>query len=403
MSRGKHHALQLPLRSGADLGHGHDVESYLIREDRGRGLPFPLQSSTPSAQHESLGICFANCQLIWTCLLFAVLVFCPFGSALQSAAATITFNVFIARHNTLHNTMAPRPRLRPLSTLSRGWQCRALLPAPPHNLARPLSTSSAAPADTIPQAPPQRWLSDLHARLGKCIMFGCSPAQVARAGGILHALATEWRRLSAGSEGFLTGGRRGLEGQQVVWGEQDSFQHVNNVQYVRWAESSRVNWATHFAAHAAAAGDPARARQWAELMTPRSVGLILKSIRVDYKFPMTYPDRVSVYHRLRHPPSRQPSSSSLILDAVIFSHRHRRVSARVEEDVVIYDYRAARKTEMPAFMRDVLEDTFAQQQAETVRSRRRIWDLIGDVERLEKETWDRPDAVEDIGGAAKAK
>ena len=231
-------------------------------------------------------------------------------------------------------------------------------------------------------------------------MFGCSPAQVSQAGGILHAVATEWRWLSAGSEGFLTGGRRGLEGQQVVWGEQDSFQHVNNVQYVRWAESSRVNWATNFAARA---GDRTRARQWAELMTPRSVGLILKSICVDYKFPMTYPDRVSVYHRLRYPPSRQPSPSSLVLDAVVFSHRHRRVSARVEEDVVIYDYRAARKAEMPAFMRDVLEDTFEQQQAETVRARRRIWDLIGDVERLEKETWDRPGAVEDIGGAARAK
>jgi len=234
-------------------------------------------------------------------------------------------------------------------------------------------------------------------------MFGCSPAQVTQAGGILHALATEWRSLSAGSEGFLTGGRRGLEGQQVVWGEQDSFQHVNNVQYVRWAESSRVNWATHFAAAEAARGDRSRARRWAELMTPDSVGLILKSIRVDYKLPLTYPDRVSVYHRLRHPPSSQPSPSSLILDAAVFSHRHRRVSARVEEDVVIYDYRAARKTEMPAFMRDVLEETFVRQQDEVVRARRRIWDLMRGVERLEKETWDRPDAVEDTGGAARAK
>lgn len=292
--------------------------------------------------------------------------------------------------------MAPRPRLRPLSTLTRGW------PQPPR-LARPSSTtSSAGPAEEIPP-PPQRWLSDLHARLGKCIMFGCSPAQVTQAGGILHALATEWRRLSAGSEGFLTGGRRGLESQQVVWGEQDSFQHVNNVQYVRWAESARVNWATHFAAVARADGsDPERARQWAELMSPRSVGLILKSIRVDYKLPLTYPDRVSVYHRLRYPPSAQPSPSSLILDAAVFSHRHRRVSARVEEDVVIYDYRAARKTEMPAFMRDVLEETFVQQQEETLRARRRIWDLVRGVERLEKETWDRPDAVEDVGGAARA-
>ena len=46
-----------------------------------------------------------------------------------------------------------------------------------------------------------------------------------RAAGVLGALATEWRGLVAGSEGFLTGGRgrRGLEGHQVAWGEQDSF------------------------------------------------------------------------------------------------------------------------------------------------------------------------------------
>lgn len=54
-------------------------------------------------------------------------------------------------------------------------------------------------------------------------MFGCSPAQVVEASGVLRTLASEWRTLVAGSEGFLTGGRRGLEGQQVVWGEMDSF------------------------------------------------------------------------------------------------------------------------------------------------------------------------------------
>ncbi|KAI3395683.1 hypothetical protein diail_980 [Diaporthe ilicicola] len=299
--------------------------------------------------------------------------------------------------------MVPRPRLLPLSPLGRGLQCpaqaSASATAPPLKLARPSSSTSTAPTDAIPDPPPQRWLSDLQSRLGKCIMFGCSPAQVAQASGVLHALATEWRKLSAGSEGYLTGGRRGLEGQQVVWGEQDSFQHVNNTRYVRWAESARVNWATNFASHV----DPAHRREWLELMTPRSVGLILKSIRVDFKFPMTYPDKVSVYHKLRYAPSAQPSPSSLILDAVVFSHRHRRVSARVEEDIVIYDYRAARKTEMLPFMRDVLEDTFVQQQAETARARRRIWELLGAVERLEKETWDRPDAVEDIGGAARTK
>jgi hypothetical protein len=39
----------------------------------------------------------------------------------------------------------------------------------------------------------------------------------------MRALATEWRELLAGSEGFLTGGRRGLDGREIVWGEMDTF------------------------------------------------------------------------------------------------------------------------------------------------------------------------------------
>lgn len=49
--------------------------------------------------------------------------------------------------------------------------------------------------------------------------------------------------------------------------------------YNRYAESARVNWATNFAA-----SEPAHKAQWLELMTPKSVGLILRSITTDYKF-----------------------------------------------------------------------------------------------------------------------
>jgi hypothetical protein len=55
--------------------------------------------------------------------------------------------------------------------------------------------------------------------------------------------------------------------------------HVNNVMYNRYAESARVNWTRNFAA-----ADPAHAKQWMELITPKSVGLILRSITTDYKF-----------------------------------------------------------------------------------------------------------------------
>lgn len=140
--------------------------------------------------------------------------------------------------------MSSRAKLRPLAALSSLLRAPAptapAIPAARNNnnivprltgAGRPYSLSQSSPparntgeeeAISIPD-PPSRWYGDLHARLGKCIMFGCTPSQVATASSVLGALATEWRQLVAGSQGYLTGGRRGLQDQQVVWGEQDSF------------------------------------------------------------------------------------------------------------------------------------------------------------------------------------
>ncbi|KAJ3577994.1 hypothetical protein NPX13_g2572 [Xylaria arbuscula] len=279
------------------------------------------------------------------------------------------------------------------------------------------ATTSTREKSSAPPSPPTRWVSDVRARIGKCISFGCNPAQVQRAASIVETLAREWRILSAESEGFLAGGRAGLENQQVVWGEMDSFGHVNNANYIRYAESARVNWILHFAVQ-----DPKHQEAWRDLMQPKRIGLIMKSITAEYKFPMTTPDTISAYHRLRtcpeetqHPSVKEmiqsskashdsnsgPSSTSLILDCIILSHRHRRIAARTFEDVAIYDYREAKKTVLPDFMLDVLRDTWRKQEERTTWARERIWGLLKEVEALEKETWDREEAVEDFGGAQK--
>lgn len=49
--------------------------------------------------------------------------------------------------------------------------------------------------------------------------------------------------------------------------------------YNRYAESARVNWTLNFATQ-----DPKHKREWLELVSPKSVGLILRSIKTDYKF-----------------------------------------------------------------------------------------------------------------------
>lgn len=110
---------------------------------------------------------------------------------------------------------------------------------------------------------------------------------------------------------------------------------------------------------------------------------------------MTWPDRVTVYHKLRSEPSA--TSDSFILDVVVLSEQHRRPAARLVEDIVVYDYRAGRKRALPPFVLDAFRETWRlQEQA------RREWTgkaeaLLERVRALEKRTWDREGAVEVVG------
>ncbi|KAI9742814.1 MAG: hypothetical protein M1818_003543 [Claussenomyces sp. TS43310] len=284
------------------------------------------------------------------------------------------------------------------------------------------SDASPSPFESK-QLLPSRWLSDLKQRIGKCITFGLNPGQIGKAGQILDTVAKDWKELSAGSEGFLTGvGRAGLVNQRVVWGEMDCMGHVNNVTYVRYAESARVEWIQNYAVFM----DPAHKREWSELTTPKGTGLILRSIRTDYKFvswiysvyppslgpripqanafsffspfkPMTWPDHISVYHKLRHRPTQD--SHSFILDVIIMSERMQRPAARCEEDIVVYDYQRGAKTALPPFVARHFTETFRLQEEAKERNTHRVLALLNQVEALEKESWNRSDAKEDLGSA----
>lgn len=99
---------------------------------------------------------------------------------------------------------------------------------------------------------------------------------------------------------LISGGIAGQYGEcfTAVSGRQsaDAAQgHVNNVMYNRYAESARVNWTLNFAAM-----DPTHKKEWLELMSPKSIGLILRSIKTDYKFvSTTAPSRKSAAGCLR--------------------------------------------------------------------------------------------------------
>ena len=62
----------------------------------------------------------------------------------------------------------------------------------------------------------------------------------------------------------------------VQWGEMDAFGHVNNVVYLRWFESVRI---AYFERAGILAGMP-------------EIGPIQARQEIDYRLPLTYPDRL---------------------------------------------------------------------------------------------------------------
>ncbi len=115
---------------------------------------------------------------------------------------------------------------------------------------------------------------------------------------------------------------------------------------------------------------------------------------------MTYPDHVTVYHKLRTLPA--PDCDSFILDVVILSEKHRRPAARCIEDVVLYDYRKSKKLKLGArpFMLDVFRETYELQEKTAAVNGERVRRLTKRVQALEKGSWDREGAKEDFGSAS---
>lgn len=95
----------------------------------------------------------------------------------------------------------------------------------------------------------------------------------------------------------------------------------------------------------------------------------------------------------------EQGTDHFILDVLILSEAQRRAAARCVEDIVVYDYRTAKKSPLPPFMIDRFKHTFALQEEAKEMNSARVRALLGRVRELEKSSWDRADAVEDMGGA----
>jgi acyl-CoA thioester hydrolase len=114
----------------------------------------------------------------------------------------------------------------------------------------------------------------------------------------------------------------------VAWGEMDSFQHVNNIVYLRYFESARIAYFERLGIFPRRPDSP--------------LGVILASISCSFKFPLTYPDMVWAGARVT-----AIGADRVTMQHLVVSQRHARVAAEGEGVVVSYDYGASRKAPLP--------------------------------------------------------
>jgi acyl-CoA thioester hydrolase len=118
----------------------------------------------------------------------------------------------------------------------------------------------------------------------------------------------------------------------VVWGEMDSYGHVNNVVYIRYLESGRVEYM--------------RRLDWLRLQRETGVGPILAAISCRFRKALVYPDTVDVGTRI----------TSIGDDRVTMEHRIVSrslgvVAAEGQGTVVSFDYNKQTKAPLPEEIR----------------------------------------------------
>ncbi|KAF4973159.1 hypothetical protein FSARC_503 [Fusarium sarcochroum] len=136
---------------------------------------------------------------------------------------------------------------------------------------------------------------------------------------------SNWLSMVAGREGFVS--RGAFDKQTVAYGDMDiSVRRVNAAALSRYADTSRMNWFTWFMHH-----EPPK-RFWANMTRPSTVELLLTRQVLEFRHGITFPDRLTVMHKMAVQPNA--NKSQIPTQIVVFSEEQRRIVARVQEQLL---------------------------------------------------------------------
>jgi acyl-CoA thioester hydrolase len=123
----------------------------------------------------------------------------------------------------------------------------------------------------------------------------------------------------------------------VGWSDMDSFEHVSNLEYIRFFQDARIDYCVHVG--------------WMTAKRELDMGPIVKSASATFRKPVKYPDHVWVGVR----------AIEIQSDRVTFEHKlvSRTLDAVACEGIAVivnYDYRNERKAPLPEAVRRAIEE-----------------------------------------------
>jgi acyl-CoA thioester hydrolase len=116
--------------------------------------------------------------------------------------------------------------------------------------------------------------------------------------------------------------------EEIIWGDMDAFQHVNNTVYFRYFESARMAFMLK--------------TSMLDTLKQNNIGPILASTHCDFRAPLSYPDSIHIGARVTDIQERKIS-----MEFIVLSEKLNQVAAEGSGLMVYYDYAVGKACNIP--------------------------------------------------------
>jgi len=129
----------------------------------------------------------------------------------------------------------------------------------------------------------------------------------------------------------------------VLWGDMDAFGHVNNIIYLKWCETSRVELMCKIW--------DLGALKMADVLSENGMGPILANSSANYRIPVVCPDTIYVKTRIKH-----IGNTSFGIEHEMYSKNNgSKIVFDAESVVVMVDYKNEGKVQLDSDSKKTLE------------------------------------------------